>query len=456
LTPSLEVLKETVKRLIDKGNYKALERILEKSHKGDIVSIFRYLDHQKRVKLFQILMEIDLEKASDVLYDLDEDLQIEVLRALPINQATRILLTFSTGEISEIIDKLPEKLQNAVLSKLEEEEREEIQKYISYKDSIAPLISEDYISLLENKTVEDAINAYKTSPFDIDIAYIYVVDKKNRLIGVVSIKDLLNSPPNVQLKDIMNRDIISLPEDASKEDAIEIMKRYDLLSVPVVNEEEVLIGVIYIEEILDALSEKTTEEFFKFAGATEEELFYTSQILKIAKLRLPWLLASAIGELLAAFIISMFDYTIAQFLPIIFFLPLVIAISGNISSQSAIITTRGLSTGQITEYTKSFISTLLKEIRVALIIGVIISVIVGVVAFLWISNHVLGIVVAVALLFNMLFAALIGGSLPFILSKLGKDPSLATGPLTATFSDVIGVLVYLTIATIFIQNLKIF
>jgi magnesium transporter len=455
LTPSLEVLKETVNRLIDKGNYKALERILEKSHKGDIVSIFRYLDHQKRVKLFQILMEIDLEKASDVLYDLDEDLQIEVLRSLPINKATRILLTFSTGEISEIIDKLPEKLQNSVLSKLEEEEREEIQKYISYKDSIAPLISEDYIALLENKTVEDAINAYKTAPFDIDIAYIYVVDKKNRLVGVVSIKDLLNSPSNVQLKDIMNRDVISLLENASKEDAIEIMKRYDLLSIPVINEDEVLIGVIYIEEIIDALSEKTTEEFFKFAGATEEELFYSNQILKIANLRLPWLFASAVGELLAAFIISMFNYTIVQFLPIIFFLPLVTAMSGNISSQSAIITTRGLSTGQITEYTKSFIFTLLKEIRIALIVGLIISIFVGVIAFIWISNHILGIVVAVALLFNMVFAALIGGSLPFVLSKIGKDPALATGPLTATLSDIIGVLVYLAIATIFIQNLKI-
>ncbi len=456
MTPSLEVLKETVKRLIDKGNYKALERILEKSHKGDIVSIFRYLDHNKRIKLFQILMEIDLEKASDVLYDLDEDLQVEVLRGLPINQATRILLTFSTGEISEIIDKLPEKLQNSVLEKLEEEEREEIQRYISYKDSIAPLMSEDYISILENKTVEDAINSYKTAPFEIDIAYIYVVDKKDRLIGVVSIKDLLNSPSNAQLKDIMNRDIISLREDASKEDAIEIMKRYDLLSVPVVDEEDVLIGVIYIEDVLDVMSEKTTEEIFKFAGATEEELFYTNQILKIAKLRIPWLLASVFGELIAAFIISTFDYTITQFLPIIFFLPLVIAVSGNISYQSAVITTRGLTTGQITEYTKSFIFTLLKEIRIALIIGIIISLLVGIIAFLWISNHILGIVVAVALLFNMLFASVVGGSLPFILSKLGKDPSLATGPLTATLSDVIGVLVYLSIATLFIHNLKIF
>jgi magnesium transporter len=453
LTPSLEVLKETIKRLIYKGNYKALERILEKSHTGDIASIFRYLSPQERLKTFQILMKINLQKASDVLYELDEDLQIEILRSLPIDDAVRILLTFSTGEIAEIIDKLPENVQKKLLSKLNEEEREEIQRYIEYGDTVASLISEDYVALNENKTVADALSVVKTAPSEIDVVYIYVVDDKNRLVGVITIKDLLNSPLSAQLRDIMNRDIISLRENTPKEEAIELFRRYEFFSLPVVDDEDVLKGVIYIDEILDLISEKTTEEFFKMAGAQEEELFYTNQVFKVAKLRLPWLLVSVIGELFTAIIISFFGDTIEKYLPIVFFLPLVAAVSGNISSQAAIITARGLMTGKFTQFPQDIITTILKELKVAFLIGIVISFLVGFISFLWLSNHILGIIVGTALLFNILVAALVGTILPFIIYKLNKDPAFATGPITLTITDIIGILIYLLVATVSIKSI---
>ncbi len=454
MTPTLNVFKETIKRLLYKNNIKALERILQKSHKGDIVAIFRHLNHQERVKTFQILMKVDLSKASDVLYDLDEDLQIEILRSLPVKDAVRILLTFSTGEIAPLIDKLPDEVRNQLLQKLDEEERKELEKYISYGgDSVTSLITEEYIAVTDDKTVEEVLNLLKTAPEDIELIYIYVVDKKGRLIGVVSIKELLTAPPNVQIKDIMKTDVIYIRTDATKEDAIEIFQRYDLLVLPVVDEEEKLVGVIYIDDILDAITEKTTEEFFKMAGAQEEELFYTNQILKIAKLRLPWILVSVFGELISAFIISFFDFTIKQYLPIIFFLPLVAAVSGNISSQSAIITARGLLTGKITENLKDYIHLLWREIKIAVILGFVISTIVGIVSVVWLSNHIVGVVVATSLFINIIIAAFLGGFLPFLMTKLGKDPTLATGPITLTLNDIIGVLIYLGTATLFLHYL---
>jgi len=296
MTPTLNVLKETIKRLIYKGNIKALERILLKSHKGDIVAIFRHLTHQERIKTFQVLMKVDLSKASDVLYDLDEDIQIEILRSLPVKDAVRILLTFSTGEIAPLIDKIPEDVRAQLLQKLDEEERKELEKYISYGgDSVTSLITEEFISVTEEKSVGEVLNLLKTAPEDLEIVYVYIVDKKDRLVGVVSIKELLTAPENVHIKDIMTTDVISIRTDATKEDAIEIFQRYDLLALPVVDEDEKLVGVIYIDDILDAITEKTTEEFFKMAGAQEEELFYTNQIVKIAKLRLPWILVSVFG-----------------------------------------------------------------------------------------------------------------------------------------------------------------
>ncbi len=454
MTPTLNVLKETVKRLIYKGNTKALERILQKSHKGDIVAIFRHLTHQERIKTFQILMKVDLSKASDVLYDLDEDIQIEILRSLPVKDSVRILLTFSTGEIAPLIDKIPDEVRKQLLQKLDEEERKELEKYMSYGgDSVTSLITEDYVAVTEEKSVKDVLNLLKTVPEDLEVIYVYIVDKKERLIGVVSIKEILTAPENVQIKDIMTTDVISIRTDATKEDAIEIFQRYDLLALPVVDEDDRLVGVIYIDDILDAITEKTTEEFFKMAGAQEEELFYTNQILKIAKLRLPWILVSVFGEMVSAVIISLFDFTIKQYLPIIFFLPLVAAVSGNISSQSAIITARGLLTGKITENFKDFFHFLFREVKIAFILGFVISTIVGSISVLWLSNHIVGVVVATSLFINTIIAAFTGGSLPFLMTKIGKDPTFATGIITLTINDILGVLIYLGTATAFLKYL---
>ncbi|NPA54193.1 MAG: magnesium transporter, partial [Aquificae bacterium] len=171
--------------------------------------------------------------------------------------------------------------------------------------------------------------------------------------------------------------------------------------------------------------------------------------------RLPWILVSVFGELVSAFIISKFDFTIKQYLPIIFFLPLVAAVSGNISSQSAIITARGLLTGKITQNLKDYMYLLFREIKIAFILGIIISTIVGIISFLWLSTHIIGVVVATSLFINIIIAAFLGGLLPFILVKLGKDPTLATGPITLTLNDVIGILIYLGTATAFLHYINI-
>lgn len=453
MTPSLEVLKEVLKKLLNKGNYKTLERLLEKTHPGDIAAVFRYLDRRERLKTFEILVEKDIKKASDVLYDIDEDIQIEILRSLDTKDAVKVLLNFSAGEIAEIIDKLPEKLQNEVLSSLKEEEREEIKKYLQQEDSIAPLISDEFVSVREDITVQEALEYIKSLPEDFDVIYIYVVDDKNRIVGVISLKELLSSPTNALMKDVMNREVISIRDDSTKEDAIEIMRRYDLLSLPVVDEEDRLIGIISIDDILDVMTEKTTEEVLKLAGATEEEIFFTDNILKVAKLRLPWFLVAIVGELITAFIISRFEFTIRQFLPIIFFIPLVAALSGNISSQSAIIVARGIITEKISENLKDFLYVVFREVRVAGIIALISTFIVGAVSSLWLSNHILGVVVGIALFFNILLASFSGSILPFVFYKLDLDPNLATNPLILTLNDIFGILIYLTVASTFIHYL---
>ena len=214
-----------------------------------------------------------------------------------------------------------------------------------------------------------------------------------------------------------------------------------------------MIGVISIDDVLDVITEKTTEEFLKIAGATEEEIFFTGNVLKVANLRLRWFLVTIVGELITAFIISQFELTIKQYLPIVFFIPLIAALSGNISSQSAIIVARGLITERIHDSLKDFLFVLFRELKVAAIIALVSSVLVGIVATLWLSTHIIGIVVALALFFNIVLASLSGSILPYIFYKLDQDPNLATSPLILTLNDIFGILIYLTLASVFIHQL---
>jgi magnesium transporter len=455
MSPIIEVLKETLRRSLQRHDLKTVEKVLSKSHKGDIAEVFKHLSKEEREKIFQILLKVNSDKAVNVFIDLEDLVKIEIIRSMHIKDAIDFVLKLPTSEIASIIENIPEDIKKGVIEGLKGEEREELKHLLSEGErTVASLISEDYITVRDTALVEDVINILKEKQNDNEYVYIYVSDEKNRLVGVISLKELILSNPNIMLKDVMRRDVIALNINDSKEEAIDIFRRYDLYMLPVIDEEGVLKGVIYIDDILDLISEKTTEEFFKMAGAKEEELFYADKTFKIAKLRLPWLLIATIGEFITAIIISFFDYTISHFIQVVFFLPMVAALSGNISSQAAIITARGLKEGRLTENPLDYFYTVFKELKVSVLIGTIIGVLVGLLASLWISNHILGIIVAIALFFSITFAGLIGCLVPFIMYKLEKDPTLATGPIALTLTDIGGISIYLVVATFFINYLK--
>lgn len=455
INPVLNVLKDTIVKATGKGDYKTLERVLTKTHKGDIAQVLKFLPKNDRVKLISFLIKLDEKKASQVFLDLDNEIQIEILRGLHHREAINFIVELPTPEIARLVDSLPQEVKIGVLDKLEDEEKKKIEKILKEgEDTVASVVREDFISMQEDLTVEQAIDNIKQMPIDYETIYIYVVDEKGRLVGVISLVELIKSPINAMLKDIMVRDVIVAKENQTKEEAIELFRRYDLYILPVIDDDDLLKGVIYIEDIIDIISEKTTEDFFKMAGAQEEEMFYSNKIVKIAKLRMPWLLIATFGELITAFIMAGFKFTIEGFLPIVFFIPMVAALSGNISSQAAIITARGLSTGKLSENFVDYLSSVIKELKVAVIVGLLISLIIGAISFLWVSNHTLGMIVGVSMFFSITVAAITGSIIPYLTFKLNKDPTLATGPITLTINDIIGISIYLGIATYFIHYLK--
>jgi len=322
MSPIIEVLKETLKRAIGKRDYKTIEKIIIKTHKGDIAEVFKHLNKEERKILMLTLIKSNIQKAADVFQDLEEDIKSELLRNLSSKDLTNLLNNLPVNEIVKIIDHIPDDVRDIILKNLEKKKVEELEELeqllITNEDNIASIIREDFLSINENITVYEALEIVKNTDKEIEILYIYVGDDKNRLIGVVSLKDLITSPSNILVKDMMIRELITVSINATKEETIDIFKRYDLYILPVINDEEELVGVVYIQDIIDVISEKTTEDFFKMAGAKEEELFYQDKTFKIAKLRMPWLLTATFGEFITAIIISFFSFTIEQFLPIIF------------------------------------------------------------------------------------------------------------------------------------------
>jgi len=468
MLPSEKILKDLIIKLLKRDDKKNLERLIRKFYEGNIALVFRHLSHEERVKLFEILVEVDALKASNVLYDLDEDIQIEILRNLDIDIALVVLLKFSPGEIAKILSKLPKDLRLALYSRLSEDFKKELEDFIKLgEDSIAPLISEDYIAVKEYSLVKDALNLIRTAPKDIEVIYIYLVDDKEHLVGVVSIKDLLTASENVLVRDISlpSTEIIKINKKATKDEAIDIFRRYDLLMLPVVDDENKLIGVIYIDDILDAITEKTSEDILKLAGSHEEEIFFhTGDIFKVMKLRLFSFVIATAGELGASFIIIFFsklvipnlieNQAIKDLIILLSFMPLLAAMTGNISSQASILTTRGIITGRLRENIRDFISFLKREIKIAFIFATITSIIVSLIAFATHPHHVLSIIIGLALFINMILASLFGTLFPFIAYKIKRDPTIATNPIILTINDIFSIIIYFSIAYIFLKVLN--
>ncbi len=469
MMPSEKILRNLVIKLLNKGDRKNLEKLLKKFYEGNLALIFRHLSHEERIKLFKILVEVDVLKASNVLYDLDEDIQIEILRNLDTDIAVLVLLKFSPGEIARILNKLPKNLRIALYSKLSEDFKKELEDFIKLgEDSIAPLISEDYIAVREDKLVSDALNLVRTAPKDIEVIYIYIVDDKNHLVGVVSVRELLTAPENVLVKDISipSTEIVKINKKATKDEAIDTFQRYDLFVLPVVDDENKLIGVIYIDDILDAITEKTSEDILKLAGSHEEEIFFhTGNIFKVMKLRLFSFIVATAGELGASFIIIFFsslvissdltkNQSVKDLIILLSFMPLLAAMTGNISSQASILTTRGIITGRLRENIRDFISFLKREIKIAFIFATLTAILVSLIAFATHPHHILSVIIGLALFINMILASLFGTLFPFIAYKIKRDPTIATNPIILTLNDIFSIVIYFSIAYLFLRELN--
>lgn len=427
--------------------------LLKKTRPEDIAYILPLLIPRERRQCFDLLAEPDLQ--AEVLAEVDDALYPEILDPMPVGKVVEILHQVPADDVADILGCLEDERAAAILEAMRDQASVEVEDLMGYDpDSAGGIMSPDFFALHRDTTVGDAISALQQRDEAVEMAfYVYVINENGQLVGVVSLRQLVMSQPDNVLSEIMEPDVITVPVHEDQEEVAQITARYNFLAVPVVDEANKLLGIVTVDDIIDVLYEEATEDILKLAGAGSE-LAPSAPLSEHVRMRYPWLVASCIGGFLAAIIMDPFVDTLGQFL--VFFVPIVMGMAGNVGIQSSTIVVRGLATGQIdVSQTGTIIR---REILMGFILGGGYGVVVGLAAALYsyisgdgvTASHILfyGLSVGFALSVAILIAASLGTAIPIGLNRIGVDPAVATGPFVTTALDVLGILAYFGIAVV--------
>lgn len=435
---------DNIKALIEEEATQSLLTIFKDIHPADIAEIINHLSFEQARYAFNIL---DTETASEVITELQDNIREKILEKTTADKIADIVDELDTDDATDIVSELPEKLAEQVLEKIEPESSEDVKELLKYRDdSAGGIMNSEFVSVTENATVSDAIEQVRLKADIIDhIYYIYVTKPNGELIGYLLLKSLLIHPLDTRVSDILEEELITVHPDDDQELVANLIKKYDLVAIPVVDDKGIIIGRITIDDIVDVIGEEAQEDIQKFAGLSEEEEISDSTF-KISRIRLPWLFIALFGELISAVVLASFQASIEKILIASFFIPIVMAMGGSSGTQAAIVMVRRLTEHDVW-FSKNY-KKILKEFVVGFFNGVVCG------AILIIATHLLfdaelkfSIVLSISLLVIMIFATVIGASIPLILKKFGADPAVATGPFVTTMNDIFGLSIYLSIVT---------
>jgi len=441
-TDFTEIL-NSIRELIEKKNQGALLNLLIDLHPADIADLLTDLKKDERKYLFPLL---PAEKASAVLTELDPPIVDQILEDVSEQRLSTLVYKMDSDDAADIISELPDEIAQSVLDQIPDEISEDVKELLLYdEDTAGGIMALEFVSVKNKSTVNQTIKAIRRVRKKMKTVHtIWVTDDDEKLLGSVSLTDLVLAKGKTLISKIVNKDIKYVYTDMDQEEVAIFFRKYDLVTLPVVNSSHQLVGQITIDDIIDVVDEEASEDISLFAGASDEE-FQEDSFLKVSWVRLPWLMVAFVGQLIAAFIIQQFEGTLVQIIALTFFMPVIMAMGGNSGIQSSIIVIRGLATGEIT--VESTWRRFFREFRVSLFIGLIFGALMFLVVGIWLGNYLMGLVIGLALNLVILQATLFGGLIPFLLKRADIDPALASGPFITTFNDILGLLIYLVIIT---------
>ena len=449
-----DLVGDTLRRFVRRGARANLTKLLGKTRPEDVALQFPRLIPGEQSEVFAVLVDEFPESAGAVLIDLDTGTRQDLLEAMEPPAIAKVLDEMSVDDAVALLESLPEELHDRLVEIIDRKNLEEVQTHLTYGDDTAGrLMDTAFLALSEETTVGEAISHIQQSAELDNVFYLYVVDRGNHLVGVTSLRHLLLSPPNLTLDKAMTPSVIKVRTDTDQEEVAKLAARYNLLAIPVTDEDNKLVGIVTLDDIIDVVREEATEDFFKMVGTSDDELVYQDRSFRVAGIRLPWLLFNLAGLVLAGALISFFEVTLREAVFLFTFVPAIMGMGGNIGSQTSTIAVRGLATGRLSLGHGTMKTFLWQQIKVGTILGIVCSLIVGLGAMLWEQSPVYGLVVGISLFVAVMLASINGVLIPILFEKLGVDPAVAAGPLVTTSNDITGILIYFGLASVFIELL---
>lgn len=428
----------------------ALRAYFEEFPPEDIAEYISDLDsREEQVAFIKVLAP---EDAAIVLFEMnDTSLVSEVLLSLPKWSAMAITSKISTDDAADILADMSEHTRKRILDLFEEESRDDIEELLGYaEDTAGGLMTTEFVVIPAFVSAEKAIDILRSFAPDAEtIYYVYVIDGMNHLVGILSLRELIISNPEVAVSEIMHRNVTKVNVHDDQEKVAELMTKYNLLAMPVVDDEDHIMGIITVDDIVDVIHEEATEDFYRMGGTSEAEDDEEAGIFTAYTSRMPWLLITIMGEMGSGFVLSGFEEKMKIIAALAVFIPVLIGVAGNVGTQSSTVTVRGLATGTLE--TGDAFKIILRETLIGLALGVSVGTLVALIAGFWKGFPLLGLTVGLTLVVNNVTASCMGTIVPLTFKKIGIDPAVASAPFITTVVDIVGLMNYTTIAVLILN-----
>ncbi len=449
---------EKALKMLAEENISALKNLLNEEDLVDLVQLMRQLDPDLRVICFRLLNK---DLAMNLFERLEVELQEELITDFAESEANETFIELAPDDRVRLLDELPARVAKKLLQNLSKEERDQTSELLGYEDETAGrMMTPEYVRFRQGTTVQEAIEKLRVVGEEKETIYnIYVTDQTRILEGTISLEDLLMAEPDQKIEEIMDDDPISVTTTMDQEEVARILQDQDMLAVPVVDKENRLVGLVTVDDALDVLEEETTEDIFEMAGLSalrEEEAGKSRRVIEgslpeIWRVRIPFLLIALGGGLMAGVVIEGFEETLEAIAAVAIFIPLIMDMGGNVGTQSSTIFARGLVLGHIN--VRRFLKYFFKEMAVGITMGTLLGLPAGIIAYWWQAEPGFGLAVGISLALTVTLASTLGFLIPFILFKLNLDQAAGSDPIITTLKDITGLVIYFMSVQIFLSHL---
>ena len=446
--PQVIIIPE-IKDLLKREQWNELQDVLKELHEADIAEIIKALEHDD--EKINVFTHLDDDKAVGVFEHIEGDDRSLILPVLPRREQKNILNEMSPDERADFFDEITTEEVQQYTSMLNKEAKEEAKLLASYpSDSAGGIMTTDFVTLSEDMTVAQALKRIREDASEAEQIYsLFVVNKQDKLVGMVTLKEIILANPNRKIGKMMEHKVMSVNAESDQEEVAKMFKKYDLHTLPVVDQYGTLIGIITFDDIIDVIGEEDTEDIYRFGGVKETELtYFQTSAPKWARQRITWLLLLVVTGFVSGFILERYEEALTTVVMLAFFIPVLMDSGGNAGTQSATVIVRGLATGEITM--GQALKVLRKEILIALIVGVALAILTALRAVIMHSDYALAAAVAIAMLATITVAKIAGAMLPMLFKKLGFDPAIMSGPFITTIVDIFALILYFELARLFL------